>query len=71
MGRRNGAVASYSKAITLLTFILEEASSVPLNPPFFLSSADQQRIHRYIINLQAHLNQSQVVELDVNPHKAL
>ncbi|XP_020247361.1 serine/threonine-protein kinase ATG1a isoform X2 [Asparagus officinalis] len=65
MGHRNRAVASYSKAITLLTFILVEASSLSLNPPFTLSSTDQRRIQRYIINLRVHLKHSQIAESHV------
>ncbi|XP_073111994.1 serine/threonine-protein kinase ATG1a isoform X2 [Elaeis guineensis] len=56
------AVASYSRAITLLTFIMVEAISLPLNPPFSLSPPDQQRIHRYVINLRSHINMPRVAE---------
>ncbi|KAJ0974464.1 hypothetical protein J5N97_016429 [Dioscorea zingiberensis] len=62
MGNRSRAVASYSRAITLLAFILFEATSLPLNPPFILSPLDKQRIHRYIVNLRAHLNRSLMEE---------
>ncbi|KAL6659998.1 hypothetical protein ACP70R_002120 [Stipagrostis hirtigluma subsp. patula] len=46
LGQQNRSVALYSKAIILLTFILQEAAALPLNPPFFLSPSNQQRIHR-------------------------
>ncbi|XP_008808264.1 serine/threonine-protein kinase ATG1a [Phoenix dactylifera] len=52
------AVALYSRAIALLTFIMVEAILLPLNPPFSLPPSDRQRIHRYIINLRSHLNMS-------------
>ncbi|XP_068634486.1 serine/threonine-protein kinase ATG1a-like [Aristolochia californica] len=50
MGNRICAAASYSKATVLLSFILQ-ATSLPLNPPFSLTVADQQRLKKYIANL--------------------
>ncbi|KAL6847505.1 hypothetical protein ACP4OV_022531 [Aristida adscensionis] len=55
LGQQSRSVALYSKAIILLTFILHEASTLPLNPPFSLSPSNQQRIHRYIADLKSHL----------------
>ncbi|RWR87719.1 serine/threonine-protein kinase ATG1a-like protein isoform X2 [Cinnamomum micranthum f. kanehirae] len=58
MGNRSSAAAAYSRATILLSFILQEAPSLPLNPPFSLIVSDQQRIHRYISCLktrQSHL----------------
>ncbi|KAJ1390617.1 Protein kinase domain [Sesbania bispinosa] len=51
---KNGdrAAASYSKAILLLSFIVEEAENLPLNPPFSLHDANKKRILQYIRNLQ-------------------
>ncbi|XP_058085142.1 serine/threonine-protein kinase ATG1a isoform X2 [Magnolia sinica] len=60
MENRSSAAASYSKATTLLSFILTEATSLPLNPPFSLSVSDQQRIHGFITRLKAHQSQSEV-----------
>uniref|UniRef100_A0A0D9Z1C6 Protein kinase domain-containing protein n=1 Tax=Oryza glumipatula TaxID=40148 RepID=A0A0D9Z1C6_9ORYZ len=60
LGYQNRSVALYSKAIILLTFVLQEATNLPLNPPFSLSSSDQQRIHRYIANLRSHLCSAQL-----------
>ncbi|KAK3150309.1 hypothetical protein QOZ80_3AG0231550 [Eleusine coracana subsp. coracana] len=46
LGHQSRSIALYSKAIILLTFILQEAPILPLNPPFSLSPSNQQRIHR-------------------------
>nr|XP_010934020.1 serine/threonine-protein kinase ATG1a isoform X1 [Elaeis guineensis] len=62
-GQRSKAVASYSRAIMLLTFIMVEAVSLPLKPPFSLTPLDQQRIQRYIINLRGRLNKSHMAQL--------
>ncbi|KAJ8898740.1 hypothetical protein K2173_004950 [Erythroxylum novogranatense] len=48
------AAVSYSRAMLLLSFILEEATSLPLNPPFSLTPSNSKRIHNYIISLQSH-----------------
>ncbi|CAL4937352.1 unnamed protein product [Urochloa decumbens] len=61
LGHRSRSTALYSKSIILLTFILQEAPMLPLNPPFSLSPSDQQRIHSYIANLKSHLCTAQVV----------
>lgn len=47
-GAMDNAAALYLKSTTLLSFILVEASSLELNPPFSLSISDRQRLHRYI-----------------------
>nr|POE94873.1 serine/threonine-protein kinase atg1a [Quercus suber] len=47
------AAASYSKAMLLLSFIVKEATSLPLNPPFSLTADDEKRIQQYIVNLQS------------------
>ncbi|GJN09272.1 hypothetical protein PR202_ga27262 [Eleusine coracana subsp. coracana] len=60
LGHQSRSIALYSKAIILLTFILQEAPILPLNPPFSLSPSNQQRIHRYIANLKSHLCSAQV-----------
>ncbi|KAG9455443.1 hypothetical protein H6P81_008347 [Aristolochia fimbriata] len=59
MGNRIRAAASYSKATLLLSFILQ-AASLPINPPFSLTVADQQRLKTYIANLRAHQSRSEM-----------
>nr|XP_051183566.1 serine/threonine-protein kinase ATG1a-like isoform X2 [Lolium perenne] len=60
LGCQSRSIALYSKAIILLTFILQEAASLPLNPVFSLSPFNQQRLHRYIANLRSHLCSAQL-----------
>ncbi|KAF7055995.1 hypothetical protein CFC21_063458 [Triticum aestivum] len=60
LGCQSRSIALYSKAIILLTFILQEATALPLNPLFSLSPFNQQRIHRYIANLRSHLCSAQL-----------
>ncbi|XP_042498515.1 serine/threonine-protein kinase ATG1a [Macadamia integrifolia] len=62
MGDRSSAVVLYMKATLLLSFIVEEAMRLPLNPPFSLTSVDKQRIRRYIFNLQARQTNSQTLQ---------
>ncbi|XP_068649810.1 serine/threonine-protein kinase ATG1a-like [Aristolochia californica] len=59
MGNRICAAASYSKATVLLSFILQ-ATSLPLNPPFSLTVASQQRLEKYIANLRVHQSRSEI-----------
>lgn len=56
-GAMDNAAALYLKSTTILSFILVEASSLELNPPFSLSISDRQRLRRYIDCL-THQNQS-------------
>ncbi|KAM4094746.1 hypothetical protein ACB094_06G217400 [Castanea mollissima] len=51
------AAASYSKAMLLLSFIVEEATSLPLRPPFSLTADDKKRIQQYIVNLRSRQTQ--------------
>ncbi|OQU93361.1 serine/threonine-protein kinase ATG1a [Sorghum bicolor] len=60
LGHQSRSTALYSKSIILLTFLVQEAPMLPLNPPLSLSPSDQQRIHRYIANLKSHLCCAQV-----------
>ncbi|KFK35382.1 hypothetical protein AALP_AA5G278000 [Arabis alpina] len=46
------AATLYNKAILLLSFIIEEAMTLSLNPPFSLTLDDKKRILYYISNLQ-------------------
>ncbi|OMO82370.1 hypothetical protein COLO4_23061 [Corchorus olitorius] len=57
MENRGSAAASYSKAMLLLSFIVGEAMSLPLNPPFSLTPANKKRLKTYINNLQCHQSQ--------------
>ncbi|CAA6656108.1 unnamed protein product [Spirodela intermedia] len=59
MGNGDSAVVAYSRATILLSFILTEAQTLQLNPPFSLSASDQQRIFTYISTLESHLNRSE------------
>ncbi|XP_011042709.1 PREDICTED: serine/threonine-protein kinase ATG1-like [Populus euphratica] len=53
MENKDAADNSYSKAMLLLHFIMEEATSLPLNPPFSLTPASRKRIKSYILKLQS------------------
>lgn len=54
MENKGSAAASYSKAMLLLSFIIAEATNLPLKPQFSLAPADKMRIQRYINKLQSH-----------------
>ncbi|XP_028752259.1 serine/threonine-protein kinase ATG1a isoform X2 [Neltuma alba] len=58
MENRGKAAVSYSKAMLLLSFIVNEAVHLPLNPPFSLTPANEKRMLQYILNLQSRLRQS-------------
>ncbi|KAL8517484.1 hypothetical protein ACS0TY_015654 [Phlomoides rotata] len=51
MGDMDSAVVFYSKAVRLFRFLLVEASSLILNPPFSLTNLDRYRIENYINTL--------------------
>ncbi|KAK7287601.1 hypothetical protein RIF29_00882 [Crotalaria pallida] len=48
MGEMESAAALYSKAVRLLLFLLVEAPSLILNPPFSLTNSDRYRLQTYI-----------------------
>ncbi|CAL0324790.1 unnamed protein product [Lupinus luteus] len=48
MGEMDSAAALYSKAVRLLVFLLVEATSLILNPPFSLTNSDRYRLRTYI-----------------------
>ncbi|KAI5422188.1 Serine/threonine-protein kinase ATG1a, variant 2 [Lathyrus oleraceus] len=52
MNNKDKSATSYSKAMLLLSFIVEEAENLPLNPPFSLLADDHKRIVQYIRNLR-------------------
>lgn len=53
MGNNGMAVLAYSKAKILLSFVLEEATTLPLTPRFILMPADRERIKEYIGNFES------------------
>ncbi|WKA05689.1 hypothetical protein VitviT2T_023638 [Vitis vinifera] len=63
MENKGSAAALYSKAMLLLSFIVGEATLLPLNPPFSLTPANKHRIQRYIIYLESHLTRFQISQL--------
>ncbi|KAK9758128.1 hypothetical protein RND81_01G209100 [Saponaria officinalis] len=60
IGNRDSASLMYSKALLLFSFIVAEAPSLPLNPPFSLADEVKQQILKYIKSLESHLNHSQI-----------
>ncbi|XP_050212504.1 serine/threonine-protein kinase ATG1c isoform X2 [Mercurialis annua] len=48
MGEMEGASFLYTKAVRLLVFLLVEAPSLILNPPFSLTNSDRYRLRTYI-----------------------
>jgi len=57
MGDAENAAVYYSKAVQLLVFLLVEAPSLDLIPPFSLTNSDRYRIHTYVnvlSNRQSH-----------------
>ncbi|ESQ43878.1 hypothetical protein EUTSA_v10005839mg [Eutrema salsugineum] len=52
LNNKESAATLYKKAILLLSFIIEEAVTLSLNPPFSLTLDDKKRILYYISNLQ-------------------
>ncbi|KAE9611003.1 putative protein kinase Group-Pl-3 family [Lupinus albus] len=48
MGEMDSAATLYSKAVRLLLFLLVEATSLILNPPFSLTNSDRYRLRTYI-----------------------
>lgn len=48
MGDTDSALVFYSKAVRLLVFLLVEAPSLILNPPFSLTNSDRYRLQNYI-----------------------
>jgi len=48
MGDTESAVSSYSRAVHFLFFLLVEAPSLIVNPPFALTNSDRFRLWNYI-----------------------
>lgn len=51
LGNRGSATAKYSKAMLLFSFIMREATSLPLNPPFLLTPDKKKQIEEFIAQL--------------------
>ncbi|XP_043713109.1 serine/threonine-protein kinase ATG1c-like isoform X2 [Telopea speciosissima] len=58
MGDMESAASLYSKAVRLLNFLLVEAQSLILNPPFSLTNSDRFRLRMYIDILNNRQGQS-------------
>ncbi|KAL5991708.1 hypothetical protein ACLOJK_012618 [Asimina triloba] len=58
MGDMDSAVTQYTKAVRLLYFLLLEAPSLILNPPFSLTNSDRYRLRTYIDILNNRQNHS-------------
>ncbi|CAL0306035.1 unnamed protein product [Lupinus luteus] len=65
MGEMESAASLYSKAIRLLVFLLVEASTLILNPPFSLTRSDRHRLQNYVdlLNIRHDYTRSQRMEL--------
>ncbi|KAI3694476.1 hypothetical protein L1987_77441 [Smallanthus sonchifolius] len=65
MGFTENAAGFYSKAVRLLTFLLVEAPSLILNPPFSITNSDRYRLRTYIdvINNRQSHSRSQRITL--------
>ncbi|KAJ6407812.1 hypothetical protein OIU84_011168 [Salix udensis] len=65
IGNMENAALLYSRAERLLVFLLVEAPSLVLNPPFSLTNSDRYRLRRYIdvLNNRQEHSRSQRMEL--------
>lgn len=66
MGDMESATLLYSKAVRLLVFLLVEAPSLILNPPFSLTNSDRYRLRNYIDilnNRQGHSRSQRIALL--------
>lgn len=65
MGRTKTAVVLYSKAVRLLAFLLVEATSLIVNPPFVLTNTDCCRLGNYIdvLKKRQSVSMSQIMTL--------
>ncbi|GLJ42547.1 hypothetical protein SUGI_0882070 [Cryptomeria japonica] len=68
MSNVNEAASLYSKSVTLFHFLLVEATSLTLNPPFLLNNSDQHRLRRYIDVLTFRQNQCSMNRMSI-PHR--
>ncbi|XP_021748823.1 serine/threonine-protein kinase ATG1a-like [Chenopodium quinoa] len=65
VGNRDSAAVLYSRALLLFSFIVTEAPSLPLSPPFSLAPDCKQRILKYIKSLEYHLSHFQISQPSV------
>ncbi|KAK1408511.1 hypothetical protein QVD17_40348 [Tagetes erecta] len=66
MGFTENAAGFYSKAVRLLSFLLVEAPSLILNPPFSITNSDRYRLRMYIDvinNRQNHSRSQRIIFL--------
>ncbi|KAK9055530.1 hypothetical protein SSX86_026614 [Deinandra increscens subsp. villosa] len=65
MGYSENAAGFYSKAVRLLSFLLVEAPSLILNPPFSITNSDRYRLRTYIdvLNSRQRHSRSQRITL--------
>ncbi|KAI7755122.1 hypothetical protein M8C21_025992 [Ambrosia artemisiifolia] len=66
MGHTENAAGYYSKAVRLLHFVLVEAPSLILNPPFSITNSDRYRLRTYIDvlnNRQSHSRSQRITFL--------
>ncbi|KAM0072684.1 putative protein kinase Group-Pl-3 family [Helianthus debilis subsp. tardiflorus] len=66
MGHTENAARFYSKAVRLLSFVLVEAPSLILNPPFSITNSDRYRLRTYIDvlnNRQSHSRSQRITLL--------
>ncbi|KAL8208501.1 hypothetical protein R6Q57_007913 [Mikania cordata] len=66
MGFTENAAGFYSKAVRLLSFLLVEAPSLILNPPFSITNSDRYRLRMYIDvlnNRQSHSRSQRITLL--------
>lgn len=55
MGKSASAMVLYSKAVSMLRFLLTEAPSLALNPALSLTRDDRRRLRTYIEAVNARL----------------
>jgi serine/threonine-protein kinase ULK/ATG1 len=57
MGNSSNAAVAYSKAASLLYFLVVEAAYLPNQPPLLLSPMDRHRLRRYADAVTARQHQ--------------
>ncbi|KAJ1297797.1 hypothetical protein BS78_01G404900 [Paspalum vaginatum] len=59
VGKAAGAMTGYTRAVSMLRFLLIEAPSLALSPPLTLTRSDRHRLRTYIEALNTRLSQMQ------------
>lgn len=62
-GNREKAAEFYSKALSLMIFLLMEGPSLIINPPFSLTNSDRYRLQTYIHVLKSRQNHSRSLKM--------